>query len=642
MRRKEFFSTRRRIWRSLCLCVVMAVALAACKYDDTDIWNKLNNQEERLAALEEWQKTTNDNLAALQALISTMDYITSVSPIVQENDTIGYTIDFHQSEPISIYHGTSSWIGVTQDENGDWFWTLDGEILTDDDGEPIRANGHDATAPLLSVGKSLIEDKISIDADGEKILADVSYLSVDGGKTWYRVTGDDGEDGDDGNNGGTGSTGPQGPQGPEGPQGPQGDSFFKSVDYTTSPKYVTFTLTDGNTFMVAKYLDDSIYVPVAGGLEQALKDYGVDASTATDLKLTGTLGNADFTYMKGNLPSLRNLNIAGIDIKTLPTYAFQNMTNLETVILPEGLTSVGGGYTFSGCTSLRTLDVPAGVTTIPMMFVNGCSNLETVILHNGLKSLGDHAFRQSGIKHISIPSTVTSIPKNCFYRCEKLERIDLHDDITTIGEKAFWSCYSLKRFVVPEQVTVLPGSVFYKCLSLDYVELHDDITEIGKECFSYCASLQRIGDNTTLSKFPTGLKTLGEGVFSNSGLKVQVNLKSTQLTTIPKNAFISCADLKTVTMPDKLETIEEQAFASAGLTGIRLPATVKMIGKMAFTPFLTRVECDGMTAPTIVTTPTSSATFNAALKNQCTLVYPEGATGYDSWKDFFQTVSTKK
>ena len=59
-----------------------------------------------------------------------MDYITSVAPIMQANDTIGYTINFHQSNPISIYNGTTSQIGITQDEEGNWLWTLDGEILT--------------------------------------------------------------------------------------------------------------------------------------------------------------------------------------------------------------------------------------------------------------------------------------------------------------------------------------------------------------------------------------------------------------------------------------------------------------------------------------------------------------------------------
>ena len=124
------------------------MCLASCNdYDDTGLWNKVNGLEERIAALEEWQKTTDNNLNALQTLVNTMDYITSVAPIMQANDTIGYTINFYQSTPISIYNGTTSQIGITQDEAGNWLWTLDGEILTTPDGTPIPANGQDAAAP---------------------------------------------------------------------------------------------------------------------------------------------------------------------------------------------------------------------------------------------------------------------------------------------------------------------------------------------------------------------------------------------------------------------------------------------------------------------------------------------------------------
>ena len=228
----------------LAACCLSSVSLfTSCDdYDDTELWNKVNGLEERIAALEEWQKTTDNNLNALQTLINTMDYITSVAPIMQANDTIGYTINFHQSNPISIYNGTTSQIGITQDEEGNWLWTLDGEILTTPDGTPIPANGQDAAAPQLSTGKALQDEGIKTDAAGDAIIADIAYLSVDGGETWYRVTGEKGEQGDKGN---TGSTGPTGPA------GANGDSFFQDVEVVGNN--VIFTLADGTTFTIAKY-----------------------------------------------------------------------------------------------------------------------------------------------------------------------------------------------------------------------------------------------------------------------------------------------------------------------------------------------------------------------------------------------------
>ena len=71
---------------------------------------------------------------------------------------------------------------------------------------------------------------------------DAWYLSVDGGQTWYRISGEDGEDGD------LGPTGPQGPTGPTGPAGANGqpgDSFFASApELSDDGTHYIFTLVD--------------------------------------------------------------------------------------------------------------------------------------------------------------------------------------------------------------------------------------------------------------------------------------------------------------------------------------------------------------------------------------------------------------
>ena len=256
----------------------MSLFTSCDDYDDTELWNKVNGLEERIAALEEWQKTTDNNLNALQTLINTMDYITSVAPIMQANDTIGYTINFHQSNPISIYNGTTSQIGITQDEEGNWLWTLDGEILTTPDGTPIPANGQDAAAPQLSTGKALQDEGIKTDAAGDAIIADIAYLSVDEGETWYRVTGEKGEQGDKGNTGSTGATGPAGANGDS-----FFESFFENVDYTSSDDYVIFTLANnGGTFQVAKYKGTLAFL--------------LNGTPLTDLTQTIDLVNGNLTY----------------------------------------------------------------------------------------------------------------------------------------------------------------------------------------------------------------------------------------------------------------------------------------------------------------------------------------------------------
>lgn len=193
------------------IAVATAICFASCGYDDDDVWNAINNQEERITALENWQKTTSENIAALQAMVNENDYITDVTPIVENGETTGYTISFLKHTSISIYNGSKGdkgepgntpLIGVTKQEDGKYYWTLNGELLKDAEGNPICASGQDgedgadgnngasgssAPIPQVEIGKNL---SATTDKYGNPVTEDAIYLSVDGGKTWVKVSGD--------------------------------------------------------------------------------------------------------------------------------------------------------------------------------------------------------------------------------------------------------------------------------------------------------------------------------------------------------------------------------------------------------------------------------------------------------------------
>ena len=69
---------------------------------------------------------------------------------------------------------------------------------------------------------------------------------MDGGQTWYRISGDKGE---------TGDRGPEGEQGPAGAEGDDGDTMFAEEPITLSEDgtHYIFTLADGKTFEVPAY-----------------------------------------------------------------------------------------------------------------------------------------------------------------------------------------------------------------------------------------------------------------------------------------------------------------------------------------------------------------------------------------------------
>ena len=197
----------------------------------------------------------NSNIEALQSIVSALednDYVTDVIPVVENGKEVGYIIKFSKSGSVTIYHGQDGKdgadgapgqdgadgqtpvIGVLQDTDGVYYWTLNGEWLLDASGNKIPTTGKDGA-----------NGKDGIDGEDGKDGADGS----DGAPGADGANGSDGQDGAPGQDGQDGitpqlkiedgywyvsydngvswvvvgqATGDQGPQGEQGPQGDQG------------------------------------------------------------------------------------------------------------------------------------------------------------------------------------------------------------------------------------------------------------------------------------------------------------------------------------------------------------------------------------------------------------------------------------
>ena len=213
------------------LFMLFAIATLVCvgcsdEYDDSALRNDLSDLENRVSKLEELCKQMNTNISSLQTIVTALqnnDYVTGVTPVMQSGKEVGYTITFSKSNPITIFHGKDGAngsghtpvIGVKKDTDGIYYWILDGEWLTDERGDKIKAEGTDGTN-----GKDGITPQFKIEND-------YWFISYDDGDTWTQLgkaTGEDGKDGQD---------------------GVGGDSMFSGVDYETSTDYVIFTLSNG-------------------------------------------------------------------------------------------------------------------------------------------------------------------------------------------------------------------------------------------------------------------------------------------------------------------------------------------------------------------------------------------------------------
>lgn len=203
----------------MCFC---AMGLTACSIDE--VREDIAALENRVAALEEWQASVNSDLMSLSKLVNELEsrnLITAVTPLLENGEEIGYRISFQTGDPIVIYHGEPSTyiplIGVAQNDAGDFCWTLDGEFITDEDGD------------LVPVVSDLVP-QVRINSNNNEW-----EISTDGGQTWDPT--------------GVPATGEK---------GETGDALFADIDYTTDPENVTFTLADGTILVMPRCMELTI------------------------------------------------------------------------------------------------------------------------------------------------------------------------------------------------------------------------------------------------------------------------------------------------------------------------------------------------------------------------------------------------
>ena len=579
----------------LCICCLSLGLFGSCKYDDSDLVERVDNLEGRLAKLEEQCKQINANINSLQIIVNALkeaNHITSISNLVENGVEIGYKIEFAKSDPIHIYHGKAGadgargedgytpLIGVKKDKDGIYYWTLDGSWLVDNDGNKVRAQGLD--------GKDGYNGKDGKDGkDGED--------------------GKDGKDGKDGYNGSDGKDGKDGYNGKDGKDGYNGKngvtpklrikdgnwdvSYNNGVSWETlgsatggvvpcpikrvevKGRYVFFTLNSG----------DEIKVPLYNAITITFEEttIGMDASSQIDLLYTLTggdnvkvsaIGEGVRTRVDESAKKLTittDVNFTGGKVLVHATDG-NNVATVELTIVKEVLVYIEYGAT-------EELSYDGAFSGIDVEFIKEKSTFSDSdkkgkwAFKGSIKGVVSSAFNgKKSLRSIILPEGITFIDRSAFLN-SGLEAITLPESLMEIGQSVFLGT-QLKEITIPANVRALGTSAFEGSdagtMPLEKVIFNGSkIMEIEPYTFKNCVNLKEI--------------TLPES-----------------LTIIAYDAFLGCSSLTKVVIPDNVTEIEKTAFSQCtSLTEATIGRSVKSIGKKCFDGCekLATVICKGET-----------------------------------------------
>lgn len=128
------------------------------------------------------------------------------------------------------------------------------------------------------------------------------------------------------------------------------------------------------------------------------------AKTCKELVMSGVTILGAYSFYQYN--SLETVYLP--DVTEIASMAFNTCANLSTVIMGEGLITIGGSGTsvFSSCPKIVSLEIPSTVETIGWNAFTGCTNLETVTFlgkPTTIGSLFNSTVLPSSVKTINVP-----------------------------------------------------------------------------------------------------------------------------------------------------------------------------------------------------------------------------------------------
>lgn len=294
-------------------------------------------------------------------------------------------------------------------------------------------------------------------------------------------------------------------------------------------------------------------------------------------------------------------------------------SELRRLVMPRS-TKVLGEYLAEGASSLYEVVLPAGIDSIPDYAFSGCRKLTTINM-GPVKKVGEYAFNNTSLAQADL-SEATAIGKYAFAGC-MMSKVDI-SSLSNVEEGVFANCASLKDVIWSKQLKSIGVHAFFGTALTDLI-LPEGLLAIDLEAFRKSSVGEITLPSTALrvhslafSETPweyAQRRQITEGIIylGNVAMFSASNWPSAAGTAIKfREGTMAIADafslgkpenvtklelpaslrrigsgrmfeyVTEVNLPQGLESIGENAFYSAKMKKVTIPASVNEIGDDAF------------------------------------------------------------
>lgn len=238
-----------------------------------------------------------------------------------------------------------------------------------------------------------------------------------------------------------------------------------------------------------------------------------NANSIVSLKVKGSINSYDIMIIRNKMDNLHYLDLSDANVvensyeyytgcstknDTIGCNAFRELSKLVTVSLPNSVKAIESGALYN-CTKLKSIVLPEKLESIEGgwegAFAN-CSSL-TDVKFKACKNIGYSAFSNCGaLNHVTLPSDLKTIEQSAFADCNNLHSVDFPPLLESIGTYAFQSC-ALDSISLPG-LTRIDEYAFSGCSNLKEVKVPSTLESVGDKAFEGCSNLNDVFTYTIL------------------------------------------------------------------------------------------------------------------------------------------------